>query len=290
MGEFFDDYDFQTIKRLHVGNDNKVLPTEYNNTLSYYEVLCQLIYKVEALDKAIKDGGYEDSILERANAYTDGKVAELAGEVRDALTDMNTNIANFETRIDGEFTSYKEVIDGQLYRLNVAVTELYNTMMEFHVDIDNRFVQMYNELIRYIDEEIDARDTVYVIDPVTRERMTIQNALWSMYNAYMRNFAVTAQEYDSLRLTASYYDGRRLTAYDYDNNFKEKMSDLFNQVMNPFTGTMTTLVNLVYQLVDLHRNSITASEYDNLNLDATTYDGLDITAHDFDFDNRTIFA
>ena len=290
MGEIYDEYDFQTIKRLQVGRENKVLPTAYSNTLSYYEVLEKLIYKVEELEKAIKDGGYEDSILSRANAYTDGKVDELAGEVRDALYDMNTNITSFETRIDGEFTSYKDAIDAQISRLNIAVTDLYNTMMEFNVDVDNRIIQMYNDLIRYIDEEIDARDTVYVIDPVTRQRMNIQNALWSMYNAYMRNFAVTAQEYDDLRLTATEYDSRRLTAYEYDNNFKEKMRDLFDLVMNPFTGTKTTLVSLVYQLVDLHRNSLTASEYDNLNLDATDYDALDITAYDFDFDNRTIFV
>ena len=151
--------------------------------------------------------------------------------------------------------------------------------MNYGETIDSKFVQMYNDLIRYIDDEIDARDTVYVIDPVTRQRVNIQTALWNMYNSYMREFAVTADEYDALMLTAFEYDNKRLTAYDYDNNFKEKMAEYFNRVMNPFTGMPATLTEIVMHLVDLHRDSLTCSQYDAKQLDADTYDGLDITAY-----------
>lgn len=289
MSEYFDEYDFQTIKRLNAGRINKVLPTSYEDTLSYYETLEKLIYKVEELKKAIEDGGFEESILERANEYTDARVGELRSTVSDELTDMQTEINNFINQIGTEVNNFESEINLAISRLNVAVADLYNTIMQYGETIDNKFVLMYNELIEYIDNEIDARDTVYVIDPVTKKRVPIQTALWSMYNQYMRAYAVTAGEYDGLMLTAETYDNKRLTAYDYDNNFKEKMSEYFNRVMNPFTGYKDTLTNIVMMLVDLHRNCITAGTYDLLGLSADDYDTMDITAYEFDFDNATIF-
>ena len=290
MGEIFNDYDFQVIKKLTPCNIPKVLPTAYDDTLSYYETINKLIDKVNELQKAIEDGGFEESILERANQYTDAKVNDVQNELRDDITDITTNITNFENRINASFEELQTATQLALSRLSTAVSELYATIMNFETAIDSKFITMYNDLIRYIDEEIDARDTVYVIDPVTKRRVPIQTALWSMYNQYMREFAVTASEYDSLMLTASEYDSKRLTAYDYDNNFKEKMAEYFNKVMNPFTGLPATLTEIVMHLVDLHRNSVTAAEYDALQLSVDDYEALDITAYTFDFENRTVFV
>lgn len=290
VGEIFNDYDFQVIKKLTPCNIPKVLPTAYDDTLSYYETLNKLIDKVTELQKAIEDGGFEESILERANQYTDARVGEVQSEMRDSIHDLEAEVSGFEGRMSEEFLDLKTATNLALSRLNTAVSELYATIMNFETDIDNKFVTMYNDLIRYINEEIDARDTVYVIDPVTKRRVPIQTALWSMYNQYMREFAVTATEYDSLGLTASEYDNKRLSAYDYDNNFKEKMAEYFNRIMNPFTGLPATLTEIVMHLVDLHRNSITATEYDALQLTADDYEALDITAYTFDFENRTVFV
>ena len=290
MAEIFDDFDFQTIKKLRPCNIPKVLPTTYENTLSYYETLNKLIDKVYELQKAIEEGGFEESILERANQYTDARVNEVTSEMRDAVNDLNHEVTNFEDRISLSFEELKDATNLALARLNVQITELYTVIMNYGETIDTRFVQMYNDLIRYIDDEIDARDTVYVIDPVTRQRVNIQTALWNMYNSYMREFAVTAQEYDDLMLTASEYDNKRLTAYDYDNNFKEKMAEYFNRVMNPFTGMPATLTEIVMHLVDLHRDSLSCTEYDALQLDATAYDGLGLTAYTFDFESRSVLV
>lgn len=289
MNEYMDDFDFQTIKRLDVGKINKVLPLSYEDSLSYYEVLQKLIYKVEELKKAIEEGGFENTILEKANQYTDARVGELRASVNDDITDMQTEINNFTSSIGTEITNFESEINLSIARLNVAITDLYNTIMQYGETIDNKFVLMYNRLIEYIDNEIDARDTVYVIDPVTKRRVPIQTALWSMYNQYMRAYSVTAGEYDGLMLTAETYDNRRLTAYDYDNNFKEKMSEYFNRIMNPFTGYKDTLTNIVMMLVDLHRNSITCGAYDLLGLSANAYDSMDITAYEFDFDSVNVF-
>lgn len=290
MGQIFDDFDFQTIKKLRAPNVPPVLPTTYEDTLSYYETLSKLIDKVAELQKAIEDGGFEESILERANQYTDARVNEVTAEMRDSVNDLNHEVEGFEERINLSFEELRDATNLALTRLNVQITELYTVIMNYGETIDSKFVQMYNDLIRYIDDEIDARDTVYVIDPVTRQRVNIQTALWNMYNSYMREFAVTADEYDALMLTAFEYDNKRLTAYDYDNNFKEKMAEYFNRVMNPFTGMPATLTEIVMHLVDLHRDSLTCSQYDAKQLDADTYDGLDITAYTFDFESRSVLV
>lgn len=290
VGAIYDDFDFQTIKKLRPCNIPKVLPTTYEDTLSYYETINKLIEKVSELQQALEDGGYEASILQRANQYTDAKVEAVTNEMRDAVHDLTHEIERFEDNLSSEFDVLRTETNLSISRLNAQITELYAVIMNYGETIDSRFIQMYNDLIRYIDEEIDARDTVYVIDPVTKQRVPIQTALWNMYNTYMRAFAVTASEYDALMLTALTYDNKRLTAYDYDNNFKEKMAEYFNRVMNPFTGMPATLTEIVMHLVDLHRNCVSCTEYDALNLTASSYDGLDITAYTFDFENRTVFV
>ena len=85
MGEIFNDYDFQVIKKLTPCNIPKVLPTAYDDTLSYYETINKLIDKVNELQKAIEDGGFEESILERANQYTDARVVAVRRSVNSSL-------------------------------------------------------------------------------------------------------------------------------------------------------------------------------------------------------------
>lgn len=286
MSDIFDDFDFRTIKKLSPCNIPKVLPTAYSDTLSYYETLNKLIDKVTELQKAIEDGGFEDSILARANQYTDAMIHNLSQNINDQISDLSTEITSFENRTNSTIEELRASTADALVRLNLSITELYQVIMNYNEYLDNRFEMMYNDLIRYIDEEIDARDTVYVYSPVTNRRVPIQTALWDMYNSYMREFAVTAGEYDNLRLTAEVYDSKRLTAYDYDNNFKQLMKDFFNLVMNPFTGLKSTLTDVVMTLVNFHRDSIDCGEYDSMSVSAGDYDALDITAYAFDFDSR----
>lgn len=73
-----------------------------------------------------------------------------------------------------------------------------------------------------------------------------------------------------------------------DNKINNISLDNFKMV-NPLTGNMDSVNNLIYILFDqLRSDPITASEFDNLQLTATGFDSKEITAYDFDNNGKSI--
>ncbi len=63
------------------------------------------------------------------------------------------------------------------------------------------------------------------------------------------------------------------------------------QMINPVTGEMDSLENIIYALSGQSRtDALTASEYDALDLTATAYDAYDVSAYDYDWHGKTILV
>lgn len=62
------------------------------------------------------------------------------------------------------------------------------------------------------------------------------------------------------------------------------------ELIDPTTGLLTPLQDVINNIAGTGRDALTASEYDALDLTATTYDGYDISAFDYDYHGKTLLT
>ncbi len=256
----------------------KVLPTAYDESLSYYEAICKISEKVnEALEYIYNFGS---DVISEANAYTDEQILQLKNALEKQIND-------FGTKYDGQFKD----IENKLTELNLSISELYVAWAKYQGVVDEKFKVMYNELILYIDEKIGSVGQLYVISPVTGRLEPIQKVLNDIYKA-LNVGALTAVEYDRMNLTAQEYDNLQLTAQEYDNmRFIPKVfKAIYLRMRSPFSGNLDYYDNIINGLANLHKDALTATEYDDKNLTATAYDALNVTAYRYDWEGKTAIA
>ena len=81
----------------------------------------------------------------------------------------------------------------------------------------------------------------------------------------------------------------------YIATLERELNDTLNnlpsviEIVSPYTGELTTLEAVIYQLANQGRtDSLTAGEYDALNLTAGTYDAKGLTAFEYDWQGKTL--
>lgn len=62
------------------------------------------------------------------------------------------------------------------------------------------------------------------------------------------------------------------------------------EIIDPTTGLLSPLQDVINNIAGTGRDALTASEYDALELTATTYDGYDISAFDYDYHGKTLLT
>lgn len=74
------------------------------------------------------------------------------------------------------------------------------------------------------------------------------------------------------------------------NNYTDQQVITYTMMINPITGVYEDVRNVVDDIVSYFHtgDSLTASEYDTLDLTASYYDGKQITAYDYDFNGKTL--
>lgn len=87
-------------------------------------------------------------------------------------------------------------------------------------------------------------------------------------------------------LAVGYAEAAETAAKDYTD--EQVLS--YTMMINPITGEFEDVRNVVDDIVYYFHtnNSLTASEYDTLDLTATYYDGKQISAYDYDFNGKTL--
>lgn len=150
------------------------------------------------------------------------------------------------------------------------------------------------------------------IEVLTEEQINtmIQTAILTnnveLYNAINRNYDRITSEYrsyinnsiDDLRLYIDnqdiYYDnlakGYALMAQTNANNYTDQKVLNFNIMVNPITGQLDDVRNVVSDIIIYFHseNTLTAGEYDALNMTASAYDTKSITAYEYDFNGKTL--
>lgn len=272
---------------------------EFPHTRTYDSDLGWLIKEVkEWADK------YEDLVefQEQIDEWKAGIDADL--------TSMQQQLSGYEQRFQQLSTDlYNQIvalqndleheIDTRLNEIDLMVTQLI-------LDIEQRMSALARQLMSLIESNnqlnrqyIETRlaefieslpeytaENIFIHNPVKGRTDSLQNTINDLYEL-SRVDGLTAAEYDALQLTAEEYDDLELTAYEYDNYGRRFLGIGVNLIRSPFDGSFQSVETLIWRLAGLHKDDLTAAEYDALELTAEEYDFEEITAYDYDWNGKT---
>lgn len=137
-----------------------------------------------------------DGLLEEAKAYTDQIKAKVDREMAAQITQVQHLLAAGQAEIDDKIDVVESLLGDYL---NAAENYTDDKVSNLRIYVDNQLAGI----------------GVDVINPVTGQLSTIQDAIYSLYGLHTDD-TLTASEYDALHLTATVYDGKHLTASNYD--------------------------------------------------------------------------
>lgn len=278
---------------------------EFPNTNFYNSDLRELIAMYKKLVAEYDTIKAEiDEATKKINEFTQYVDAIIDERINLKLKALSSRVAMLES----EMKAVESELDNVSLRVNEAVKDIINlgikieqVRIELKSDIAEVYVEFgkykesidaiiqieINRLIEYIDEHVTKLDRLDVVNPITGEYEDIQIVLNQIVDTLFTAFGITASEYDSLGLTAKQYDALQITALEYSTRgfliFYKKLS---SRMRSPFTGQIDTYDNIIYKLADLHKNGLTAKEYDNLLLEAEVYDNKQLTAYIYDWNGK----
>ena len=199
--------------------------------------------------------------------------AEVREELTSTITEINTLFNELRNQIEQQIFEMKQEINRLAYDLQVAIGDFRQEMADY---IDERFAIFIENLPDY--------EHLMVWNPVRGYQTTIQIAINDLYS--MANFwGLTAREFDSLQLTCEEFESYGLTCHEFDNLGYKLLNypDPDTHMLDPFTGTIKPIKDVVMELYGLHSGALTAEEFDTLDLTAEEFDAKEVTAFEFDF-------
>lgn len=149
------------------------------------------------------------------------------------------------------------------------------------------------EEMNTVEGRIDAIEALYA---------TFVNTITQRFNELDHSLRddIAALEQDLQRQLADYeaqtdlrMDGFEASLFTLDARLTHVLNNLPSeiQIVSPYTGELTSLDVLIYQLANGGRSdSLTASAYDALALTASAYEAYNITAYQYDWDAATILV
>lgn len=266
----------------------------------------KLVHGIEELNawKIKHEGEYEQLVI---------KLTKLQQEMVDFEAEINNDFAELDAAFQAKFDALVGEVNEELRQALVEFTRLYNSLKteiesEFatmKIEISKAIVQLQNLIAannEYVFEEVSRRleeflnnlpdyENLIVYNPIRGSQTNVQTAILDLYDEF-RVYGLTAAQYDSLQLTASQYDALNLTALEYDRLGYKLLNypDPTYSMRDPFDGQFVKCQVVIYKLADLHRDCLTAAEYDALELTAYEYDALGLTAYLYDWYGIVLFG
>ena len=316
---------YVTVLKLHplFFKCHKILPLVYDESLSYYEVLCKVAKSVNETIESVNN--LNDNVTDlnsRVNVLTD-ELNAIADEINTFEADVNRRfdelIVDVEEQLGEKFEYYDSQIDelkaetrAELVALQEEMTtflevtfprleanirliieeELGLVQQKFDSLEDDLKAYIYNELQKIL-EQIPEITTVWVVDPTTGELGDIQSVINNFYNV-LRYFALTADEFDALGMTVDelqhiVVDGipRGLTCLEWDMYAKLfiNVDKDKDKIGSYLTGELVELEDNVNINNMLLKESgcYECGEFDEIGGDCDTIDSLNISAYRWDW-------
>ena len=261
----------------------RVLPAVYDNSLSYYEQLCRIKYKLNEVIKNLND--LEENLPSYVKQAIDEALGGWEERMEEQFAEQNARIAAAEKKIDDSVAEMQAQLDAAIREMEQTINAQLNALYLILVNGINANRAYIDSQISLLKDEFPDLSTVYVISPVDGQLVKIQDCVNDMYNV-LRYGALTAAQYDVLQLTAKAYDDKSLTAFTYDMYGLCELWSYLNvhRMHSVTTGEILAIPAGVYQLTDKVRTSgLTATAYDTKELTASGYDGKAVTAYNYDW-------
>ena len=172
-------------------------------------------------------------------------------------------------------SSTKNIITGVVGVVAVLLVVVVLLVMKFGTDEDRR-----------------EKETI-IVSEIISELRTDENGetfFYTMVTRYSKPKYSSGHTYPSTKKPTTTAPFVELTAYEYDNYGKLRLGIGINLIRSPFDGTYQSTETLIWQLAGLHKNALTAQEYDDKELEAETYDLLALSAYDYDWNGKTLIA
>jgi uncharacterized protein YqgV (UPF0045/DUF77 family) len=169
------------------------------------------------------------------------------------------------------------------------VKELQETVTRLEEEWATIKVLTPEEIERMINKSIEAYDTTIrrVIAQAKDAAVNESKAYANAQDAIIRNLiAITAEE--TLNAAKAY----SVDLYNQMKDYVDSKLVEYNFMFSPVTGEWEDVRDVVTEIINtFHRdNSLTASEYDALQLTASDYDAYQLTALDYDFNGKTLLV
>lgn len=155
----------------------KVLPLSYDNSLSYYEVVCKLTNFIEEMNTRLDN--YGEQVLNEANAYTDSQIADSIAQYSAALEAFKAEYALFVTNVDNTLTGFQNQMTANFSKQDaeIAGTRAYT---DVKIEQNNAWL---------LEQISDTLISVRVLNPFTGERTSIQDMIDYLSSLHMTEAA-----------------------------------------------------------------------------------------------------
>lgn len=232
--------------------------------------------------------------------------AQVNAEFDKLKNDLEKEFADLKIEIESELSDTQKEIEAEFKEAIADFTNVFEELRASVISDINNMQAEINRLLRYLETQIvvinenvrnyvDDRlaefianlpdyENLIVHNPVTGTMTNVQTAINDLY-LHFNIFGLTASQYDSLQLIAFDYDKKELTAYEYDTQSYNLLGypDPNHYMRDPFTGLISQNKVVIFELADLHKEALTAAEYDALNILAEDFDAMELSAYFFDW-------
>lgn len=247
------------------------------------------------------------------------KFRELEKSLIDGLEHVELSNSDSYNNLLKAFENLKTELYNELSELQSHILMMYMKFNDLQDYNEVQIEKLSKDLKRFINKQISSKngDFILVKNPIRHLYDTLNNVLADIVNGFMAIGGMSAGDYDKCLITAGNYDSLKLMSSDYDikgyfklfdyiylipfekrivDNFENSLTILENELKelihknttmrSPFTGDVVNVVDVVNRLTDLHKNGITALEYENYQCTALSYDYDNSSAFYYDWNGK----
>lgn len=294
----------------------KVLPLVYDDSLSYYEVLCKVTSYLNKTIEAVNDlagtiTNY-DELINNLNSVYEGLQTDLTAlkkTVNDNYDTLNsaleTAISNADASIEALRASLQTQIDANgvsIDTINATIAilksadatlqdeidKLSNTVDLNYADLDTKITVLSQEVhngsvlaeLRTMIKELQDKMnnlTYDIYNYVLDKRVSFDYNNYVIYE-HMGN-ALTSQQYCELGLTADEYAQYQIRAIDYLKFSRDLLH--YDWVYLPITGGKQSHSVALDQIANYVYRTLSSDDYKALDLDADAYSELGLSAFQY---------
>lgn len=270
----------------------KVLPLVYDDSLSYYEVLCKLRAKINEVIDVFNS--YEEIITELEKAL--GDLTSMQTDIntlKHQMINVNTTLSEYETVLNNlskRDNDLQSQIDAIVVKLN-GIIDNYNNIIKYvdnavaSVKVENstawvRLENYINTELRKLQLEIDRLQKLIdemphdVYNPVSGRRLGFDTNNKTIYGD-LRYGGFTNAELSEFGLSNDHVASLVYNNRDYALNAKERFKRHY--LFSPVSGKWISHANALSELFGTLTNGLTNEEFASLDMTNDEVVALDLT-------------